>query len=306
MSGGYGKLYKGQVQYNNREKKVAVKRFSLNRQKKVAVNGTSFSWENGFLKEFEVLFKYKHENIVSLVGYCKEMDEKIIVYEYTSKKSLDRRLNDTSLSWSKRLKICIDIAKGLKFLHGGGVGQDAVIHRDLKSSNILLTKDGKAKISGFEHALSYPTNEKIKYVIDDVVGSPGYCDPLYWETHTLTKESDIYSLGVILFEILCGRLAYPQDFRDHNQFLDVLVKRLFQVAQFDEIVFDDLKEQIERKSLVTFRRIAFQCLHAEIKERPTAGEVVVQLQKALEFQVSFHSFRFRVSGKLVYYSASGG
>ncbi|MFS7936526.1 putative protein kinase RLK-Pelle-CrRLK1L-1 family [Helianthus anomalus] len=122
------------------------------------------------------------------------------------------------------------------------------------------------------------------YVIDDVVGSPGYCDPLYWETHALTKESDIYSLGVILFEILCGRLAYSQAFRDHNQFLDVLVKSYFQVAQFDEIVFDGLKEQIERKSLVTFRRIAFQCLHAVIKERPPAGEVVVQLQKALEFQ----------------------
>ncbi|XP_076924016.1 putative serine/threonine-protein kinase PBL28 [Bidens hawaiensis] len=272
---GYGKLYRGEVQHNSEHKMVVVRRFSRLGQ------------EHGFLREFEVLFKHKQENIIGLVGYCKELDEKIIVYEDASNGCLSRYLNDTSFSWSTRLKICIDIANGLHFLHGGSVGQDVVIHRDIKSSNILLTEDWKAKIWGFEHALTYPANKEIKYLKNDVVGSPGYCDPLYWETHTLTKESDIYSFGVVLFEILCGRMACPQDFTDSSLFLDVLVKRHFQVARVEEIVFEGIKEQVVLESLATFRRIAFQCLHEKREERPTAGEVVAHLQKALEFQESY-------------------
>ncbi|XP_076923744.1 uncharacterized protein LOC143585973 [Bidens hawaiensis] len=189
MRGVYGLLYKGTLQDNNKHKKVVVKRFTCK--------------EYGFLKEFEVLFKYKQENIIGLVGYCKEMEEKIIVYENASKGSLSMYLNDPTFSWTKRLKICIDIAKGLKFLHGGDMGQDVVIHRDIKGSNILLTDDRKAKICGFELALTCPADKEIEYDINDVVVSTGYCDPLYMETHILTKESDIYSFGVILFEILC-------------------------------------------------------------------------------------------------------
>ncbi|KAJ0766679.1 putative protein kinase RLK-Pelle-CrRLK1L-1 family [Helianthus annuus] len=256
MRGGYGMLYNGKIQYHNRHKKVVVKRFSPDRY----LNGVWFSSEHGFLKEFEVLFKYKHENIIGIVGYCKEMNEKIIVYENASKGSLDRYLNSTK--------------------------EDVVIHRDIKSSNILLTKNWKAKISGFELALTHPTNEVVKYVMNHVVGSPGYCDPMYWETHILTKESDMYSFGVVLFEILCGRLACPKDFKNSSQFLDILVKRHFQVARLDDIVFEGIREQIAPKSLSTFRRIAFQCLNEERKERPTASQVMVQLQKALEFQVS--------------------
>ncbi|KAK1437464.1 hypothetical protein QVD17_03255 [Tagetes erecta] len=217
-------------------------------------------------------------------GYCNEMDEKIIVYEHASKGSLDKYLNDTSFSWTKRLKTCIDIANGLKFLHGGALGQDLVIHRDLKSSIILLNKDWKAKICGFEHALTYPTNQEIDHVIDNVEGSRGYCDPSFHKTYLSSKEADIYSFGVILFEILCGSLACPEDFRDRSQFLDVLVKQHFEEAPLEEMVFEGIKEQIGPKSLATFGKIAFQCLLNDENERPTTDDVVVQLQKALEFQ----------------------
>ncbi|KAJ0766693.1 putative protein kinase RLK-Pelle-LRR-I-1 family [Helianthus annuus] len=287
MRGGYGALYKGKVQYNNRDKQAVVKRFSHDRY----LNDTRLSWEHGFLKEFEVLFKYKHENIIGLLGYCKEMDEKIIVYEHASKGTLDRYLDDSSFSWTKRLKICIDIAKGLKFLHEGGVGQEVVIHRDLKSSNILLNKNYKAKICGFELALTYPSNQEIQYVKDNVEGSLGYSDPLFRETRFLTKESDIYSFGVILFEVFCGRLACPADFKDLNQFLDVLVKRHFQEAPLMDIVFSGIKDQIGSKSLATFRRVAFQCLLGKRKDRPIASDIVVQLQNALKFQVSFQHYK---------------
>ncbi|KAK9067268.1 hypothetical protein SSX86_014594 [Deinandra increscens subsp. villosa] len=284
MRGGYGMLYNGKVQDNSIHGNVVVKRFSRGRY----LNGTKLSWEDGFMKEFEVLFKYKQENIIGLVGYCKEMEETILVYELASKGSLSRYISDASLSWTQRLKICIDIAKGLKFLQGNDAGKDVIIvHRDIKSSNILLTDDWKAKICGFELSLTVPTNKEIKYDINDVVGSPGYCDPMYWETHFLTKESDIYSFGVILFEILCGRLACPEDFRDGSQFLDVLVKRHFRVARLDEIVFEGIKEQIVLQSIATFRRIAFQCLHEKREKRPTTRDLVTELEKALEFQEAY-------------------
>ncbi|XP_076899898.1 receptor like protein kinase S.2-like [Bidens hawaiensis] len=275
MIGEYGMFYNGKVQYNNSHKEVVVKRFNR------------FGQEDGFLKEFEVLFKYRQENIISLVGYCKEMDERIIVYENASMGSLDMFLNDNRFTWIKRLKICIDIANGLKFIHGGQVGQDVEIHRDIKSSIILLTKDWKAKVCGFEHALTYTTNKEIEYVINDFAGTPGYCDPLYWETKFLTKESDIYSLGVILFEILCGRVACPEDFGDHSQFLGDLAKHYCQEAQLEEIVFEGIKDQIVGNSFTAFQRIAVQCLHEERKKRPSAADVVVQLQKALEFQEDY-------------------
>ncbi|KAK1437475.1 hypothetical protein QVD17_03266 [Tagetes erecta] len=218
-------------------------------------------------------------------GYCKEMDEKIIVYDHAPKGSLDRYMKDTDLSWTKRLKICIDIAKGLKFLHEGDIGQDVVIHRDLKSSNILLTDDWKAKICGFEHALTYPTNQETEYVIDSFEGSHGYSDPLFQKTRTLTKESDIYSFGVILFEILCGRLACPQDEGDEGPLLDVLVKS--QYEGLENLVFEGIKKHVVLKSFSTFRKIAFQCLQEKREERPAAVDVVVQLKQALEYQEAY-------------------
>ncbi|KAK1437473.1 hypothetical protein QVD17_03264 [Tagetes erecta] len=218
-------------------------------------------------------------------GCCKEMDEKIIVYEHAPKGSLDMYLKDICLSWTKRLKISIDIAKGLKFLHEGDLGQDVVIHRDIKSSNILLIDDWKVKICGFEHALSYPTKQEIEYCIDNFEGSHGYSDPSFQKTSSLTKESDIYSFGVILLEILCGRMACPEDVRDDGPLLDVLVRS--HCDGLEELVFEGIKKHVVLKSFSTFRKIAFQCLHEKREERPTASDVVVQLQQALEFQEAY-------------------
>ncbi|KAK1437466.1 hypothetical protein QVD17_03257 [Tagetes erecta] len=218
-----------------------------------------------------------------------EMDEKIIVYDQAAWGSLGSYLNNTFFTWNKRLKVCIDIANGLKFLHGGDMGQYVLIHRNLTSSNILLTEDWKAKICGFELSITYPANQEIKYVMGDDLGSLGYCDPLYSETKILTKESDIYSFGVILFEILCGRFSCQEGFRDETDFLGVLAKHQCQVDRLDEIVFEEIKEQIVLNSFATFQRIALQCLHDERKERPTAADVLVQLQKALEFQEAYET-----------------
>ncbi|KAI3677064.1 hypothetical protein L1987_86682 [Smallanthus sonchifolius] len=127
--GGFGRVYKGEILRANGPTPIAVKRWEID-------NGQG---EREFLTELEILFEYKHENIIGLMGYCNENNEKILVYEYASNGSMDRHLEDVSFTWTDRLKISIDVAVGLDFLHGGGSTQAPVIHRDIKSANILLT-----------------------------------------------------------------------------------------------------------------------------------------------------------------------
>ncbi|KAL8265246.1 hypothetical protein R6Q59_023376 [Mikania micrantha] len=277
LKGDQEMLYEGTIDQDpNGLTNVLIKRFT--------------NQEHGFLKEFEVLFRYKHENILGLFGYSKEMDERIIVYEHASKGCLNSYLDDTSFTWIQRLKVCIDIARGLKFLHEGDVGQDVVIHRDIKSSNILLTMDWKAKIYGFKDAPS-----------DDVVGLSACLDPSYYNKKDLTKESDIYSFGVVLFEILFGSMVFPDENSDDKRMLDYLVKSVkIQAARveelvLEELVFEELKKHIVQKSFTIFRRIAIQCLHERREERPRAGDVLEELQKALKFQEDYEERKAKLN-----------
>ncbi|XP_071719552.1 uncharacterized protein [Rutidosis leptorrhynchoides] len=187
--GGFGNVYKGLVTHANGSRiKIAAKRMD-----------TTFGHaERQFLTELEILLEYKHENVIGLVGYCDEMDEKVIVYEYASRGSLDKHLKSVDLTWMKRLKICIEMASALEFLLGGSATQEVVLHRDIKSANILLMEDWKAKLSDFGLSLISSINQETGYVIDNVCGTYGYADPLYLGSGFLTRESDIHSFGVVL------------------------------------------------------------------------------------------------------------
>ncbi|GKD81486.1 kinase-like domain, phloem protein 2-like protein, partial [Tanacetum coccineum] len=240
-----------------------------------------------FMAELDILMEYKHLYVIGLVGYYDEEDEKIIVYEYASRGSLDKYLSDDSLTWVMRLKICIDIAIGLEFLHGTVSSPEMVIHRDISSSNILLSDEWKAKISDFGLSLVCPTNQNADYVIDNVTGTIGYHDPLHSKTGFLTQESDIFSLGAVLFDILCGKLS-SEKLDDEYLYLPFLAKHHYHVGKLDKLVFEGIKEQIVPQSYVTFTRIAHQCLHHRRERRPTAHEVVIQLKKALEFQEDYY------------------
>ncbi|GJS86238.1 kinase-like domain, phloem protein 2-like protein [Tanacetum coccineum] len=181
--GGSRNVYKGVASHANGHTITAAKR--LDRR----LFGHK---ETGFFRELDIPLKYKHENVI---GFCDDEIEKIILHDFASRGRLDGYLSDPSLTWVMRLKICIDIASGLNFLHATDVNQEVVIHRDIKSSNILIFDDWKAKITGF--GLSF--------------------------------------------------------------------------------------EQVDPQSFVTFARIAYQCLHHKRERRPKAGEVVIQLKRALEF-----------------------
>ncbi|PWA96617.1 Protein kinase, ATP binding site-containing protein [Artemisia annua] len=272
--GGFGNVYKGVTHSDGHN--IAAKR--LDRK--------SAEGEAEFMTELEILMEYKHVNVIGLVGYCDEENEKLIVYEYASMGSLDKYLSNDSLMWVMRLRICIDIAIGLEFLHGNVTSPEMVIHRDINSSNILLFDDWKAKITDFGLSLVCPTSQDVDYLIDNVTGTIGYRDPLYSKTGFLTKESDIFSLGAVLFDILCGKLS-SEKLDDEYSYLPFLAKQHCHEGKLDDLVFEGIKEQIVPQSFVTFTMIALQCLHHKRERRPTAKEVVIQLKKALEFQEDY-------------------
>ncbi|KAI3511234.1 hypothetical protein L1887_18381 [Cichorium endivia] len=274
-SGRFGNVFKGEVTNANGCNIIAAKRLG----REIGQGGQEF------LRELQILLEYEHENIIGLVGYCNELDERIIVYEYASRGSLDKHLKDNDLTWIKRLEICIDIASGLDFLHGGAATQEVVIHRDIQCSHILLNDDWIAKITHFRISLISPINKDMDFIIDHARGTPDYLDPLYVELGFLTKESDIYSFGVVLLEILCGRLAFECRNDNHGRSLVTLFKRHYEQGTLGEIVFEGIKEQIAPKSLSTFQMIVCQCLQREREQRPTTGEMLLQLRKALEFQM---------------------
>ncbi|GJV51507.1 kinase-like domain, phloem protein 2-like protein, partial [Tanacetum coccineum] len=231
--GNFGNIYRGEVTHAHVLQIIAAKRLD----KKIAER------EAQFATELEILMEYNHENVIGLVGYCDEEEEKIIVYQYASRGSLDKYLSDDSLTWVMRLKICIDIAIGLELLHGTVSSREMVIHRDINSSNILLFDDWKAKI--------------------------------------------------ILFDILCGKVASLK-LDDEYLYLPFLAKQHYHVGKLDELVFEGIKEQIVPQSYTTFTRIALQCLHHRRERRPTAGQVIIQLKEALEFQEDYEIWEPRL------------
>ncbi|KAF5815216.1 putative protein kinase RLK-Pelle-CrRLK1L-1 family [Helianthus annuus] len=226
-----------------------------------------------------MLSKCKHENLVSLLHFCIEGGERILVYEYVSHGSLDCYLSDPSVvTWTKRLRICVGAARALNYLHDPVDTHQRIIHRDIKSSNILLDEEWNAKVSDFGLSKFGPANQPQTYLVSNAVGTPGYCDPLYWETGILSKESDVYSFGVVLFEAMCGKLCFEYHGGRLHGILVPMWKKCFEEKRLDDIVFNGLKEHMEPDSLNTFSTIAYQCLKRAREERPTMAEMVQKLE----------------------------
>ncbi|XP_071687450.1 uncharacterized protein [Rutidosis leptorrhynchoides] len=248
--GGFGKVYIGKLPLSDYT--VVAKRLDT----------TGGQGDKQFRNELQILFEYKHDNIISLVGYCDEKDTKVIVYEYAIRGSLDRYLNDSRLTWIKRLKICIDVATALDFLHRGTRTLATVIHRDIKPDNILLTRDWNAKLADFGLSLISAINNETDFVFNHACGTEGYVDPLYLKSRFLTKKSDIYSFGVVLFEILCGRSTF-QVRKEKGVYVPIFIKDRFEKGKgkHDDVVFEEIKEQIMPEALSVFHTIAYRCLN---------------------------------------------
>nr|XP_043611949.1 probable receptor-like protein kinase At2g39360 [Erigeron canadensis] len=211
--GGFGRVYKGKL----------IGRDGIEGYYPIVAKRLDTRYGQGnkeFYTELKILCEYKHENIIGLLGYCNEKDEKIIVYEHTSKGSLEKYLNDASLTWRNRLRICIDFATGLDFLHQK---DHVVIHRDIKSAYVLLFDNWKTKVDDFGLSMISATDS---YTINSVCGTPGYVDPAYLNSRLLTKESDIYLFGVVLFEMLCGKAIYDIHINEGESVLSFFIRGL--------------------------------------------------------------------------------
>ncbi|KAF5763583.1 putative protein kinase RLK-Pelle-CrRLK1L-1 family [Helianthus annuus] len=279
--GAFGKVYRGEVSLCKDRSMTAIKRIDPKYGQGIPK----------FLKEIMTLSCYRHENIVSLLGFCYQGDEMILVYEHVSRGSLDRYLDSPHLTWSRRLKICLDAAKGLRYLHDQRETHQRLIHYGVKSANILLDDQWNAKVSDVGLSIMDPADEQNSVIVTVAEGTPGYCDPQYAMTHTLTKKSDVYSFGVVLFEVLCGRLCYTLDSEDHVKeiLMTTWIKR-YEQNKLNDIIFKyPTIQPLNQSTLEIFSDIAYQCFKESGDDRPKMVEVVAVLERSLDL-LSYQEF----------------
>ncbi|GLU11965.1 hypothetical protein SLE2022_286800 [Rubroshorea leprosula] len=262
--GGYGKVYRGTLANGTI---VAIKR----------AHERSLQGEKEFLTEIQLLSRLHHRNLVSLVGYCDEEGEQMLVYEFMSNGTLrDHLLGKIKepLSFAMRLRIALGSSKGILYLHTEV--DPPIFHRDIKASNILLDSKFIAKVAdfGLSRLAPMPDTEGAApaYVSTVVKGTPGYLDPEYFLTHKLTDKSDVYSLGVVFLELLTGMQPIS-----HGKNL----VREVNIAYRSGIIFsviDGRMGSYPSECVAKFVSLAMKCCQDETNSRPSMTEVVQTLQ----------------------------
>ncbi|XP_076935275.1 putative receptor-like serine/threonine-protein kinase At4g34500 [Bidens hawaiensis] len=303
-------VYKGKLLRFNECINVVIRRFINQKYEKI---------RNKFYVEIEMLSRCKHPNLLTLLGFCDEDSEMILVFEGDFEGALDRYLGRTgemaNFTWEQRIRICLDVANGLKYLLDNMDDKSSMIYEELQSANILLDKNWTAKIANF--GIAKFMDDKSSMIHQGIQSENGLLDiNLYTKIadFRITKFKDknniggtymyldsnhvmmhresnhVYSLGVILSEILTGKLA---DAKGPNNFN--LRRRGFNVGKQKGIADPNIMEEVQecslrkgpnQDSLDTFFKITNQCLAYAPSERPTLGVVIDSLEKSLHFQVS--------------------
>ncbi|KAK7840083.1 putative serine/threonine-protein kinase-like protein ccr3 [Quercus suber] len=252
-------------------------------------------WSNmpkiAFDAELALLSRLHHKHLVGLIGFCEEKDERLLVYEYMSNGSLHDHLHNKNdidrsgsiwNSWKMRIKIALDAARGIEYLHNYAV--PPIIHRDIKSSNILLDANWTARVSDFGLSLMGPESEHESMSIK-AVGTIGYIDPEYYVLNVLTTKSDVYGLGVVLLELLTGKRAVFKNEEDGTGPMGVVeyAGPLILAGQLKKVL-DKTVGPLEMNEAEAVRLVAYtamHCVHLEGKERPNMSDIVANLERAL-------------------------
>ncbi|KAI3947320.1 hypothetical protein MKW92_005985 [Papaver armeniacum] len=263
--GGFGTVYKGTLSDGQ---EIAVKRLAKN----------SGQGEEEFKNEVILLVKLQHKNLVRLLGFCLDGDEKLLVYEFMKHGSLDQFLFDpiksTHLDWGRRYKIIGGIAKGLVYLH-----EDSrlnIIHRDLKAGNILLGADMVPKIADFGMARIFMVNQN-QVSTKRICGTFGYMAPEYAMNGKFSVKSDVFSFGVLILEILCGKKSSSFGKDDDAESILSYAWDLWKEGRYHEFLDPILRESYATNEVVRCIQIGLLCVQEDVDDRPTMAMIIHML-----------------------------
>ncbi|KAM3257048.1 hypothetical protein ACQJBY_049419 [Aegilops geniculata] len=267
--GGFGLVYYGRLEDNT---EVAVK---------IRSESSSHGLDE-FLAEVNSLTKVHHRNLVSLVGYCCEKEHLALVYEYMSQGNLCDHLRGKNgvgepLSWAIRVRVMLEAAQGLDYLHKGC--SLPIIHRDVKTNNILLGQNLKAKIADFGLCKTYLSDMQT-HISTNAAGTAGYMDPEYYHTGWLTESSDVYSFGVVLLEVATGE---PPVLAGHGHIVQ-RVKQKIATGNITTVVDAHLEGEYDVNSMWKLVDTAMACTADAAVRRPTMATVVAQLKESLALE----------------------
>lgn len=264
--GGYGIVYSGILADGTR---VAVKNLLNNRGQA----------EREFKVEVEAIGRVRHKNLVRLLGYCVEGAYRMLVYEYVDNGNLDQWLHGdvgevSPLTWDVRINIILGTAKGLAYLHEGL--EPKVVHRDVKSSNILLDRQWHPKVSDF--GLAKLLCSERSYVTTRVMGTFGYVAPEYACTGMLNEKSDVYSFGILIMELISGR--NPVDYSRPQGEVNLVdwLKTMVGNRKSEEVVDPKLPDMPASKALKRILLVALRCVDPDATKRPKMGHVIHMLE----------------------------
>lgn len=273
--GGFGVVYKGELDDGT---KIAVKRMEAGVISNKALDE--------FQAEIAVLSKVRHRHLVSLLGYSIAGNERILVYEYMPQGALSKHLFHWKssklepLSWKRRLNIALDVARGMEYLHN--LAHRSFIHRDLKSSNILLGDDFRAKVSDFGLVKLAPDGEKS--VVTRLAGTFGYLAPEYAVTGKITTKADVFSFGVVLMELLTGLMALDEDRPEESQYLAAWFWQIKSDRQKLRAAIDPTLDASDEafESISIIADLAGHCTAREPSQRPDMSHAVNVLAPLVE------------------------
>lgn len=260
--GAYGPVYKAQMSTGEA---VAVK----------VLANDSKQGEKEFQTEVKLLGRLHHRNLLNLVGYCTEKGNNMLIYVYMSNGSLASHLYNEKmepLSWDRRVHIALDVARGLEYLHDGAV--PPVIHRDIKSSNILLDQSMRARVADF----GLSREEVLDGHASNLRGTFGYLDPEYISSRTFTKKSDVYSYGVLLFELITAR----NPSQGLMEYVELAAMNGEGGTEWEEIIDSHLEGNFDVQELNDVAVLAYKCVNRAPKKRPSMRDIVQVLSRILK------------------------